>query len=231
MEQPGSMPVVNVKDRGTIRIEIVSDTICPWCFVGKRRLEKALAQLPTVAANVHWRPFQLDSTIPEGGMDRQTYLARKFGAQGAKDVYARIRAAGAEEGIDFAFEKIQKTPNTIASHRLLHWAEEDGRQEAVAERLFQLYFLEGMDIGDIAVLARAAADCGMDEGAVRQRLATDESRTLILRQIAQADDIGIEGVPCFVFEGSTYLPGAQSSDVLAETMGRVLQAAKTRLPA
>jgi predicted DsbA family dithiol-disulfide isomerase len=218
-------PSGNAQPHGAFQIDIVSDTICPWCFVGKRRLEKALTELPPLELGVRWRPFQLDATIPEEGMDRQTYLARKFGSEEAKRVYDRIRAVGEEEGIAFAFEKIKKTPNTINSHRLLHWAGEEGIQDAVAERLFQLYFLEGEDIGDLGVLARAAAECGMDEGSVRARLSTDESRSLVLREIAQANGSGVDGVPCFIFDGSTFLPGAQPADVLAETISRMLMAA------
>ena len=198
-----------------VSIHIVSDTMCPWCYVGKRRLEKALASLPEIAVSVHWRPYLLDGTIPADGMDRQTYLQRKFGAQGAADVYSRIRTAGEEEGIHFAFEKILRSPNTVNSHRLLHWAEEAGVQDAVAERLFQLYFIEGGDIGSSEILAAAAEDSGMDRNAVYNRLQTDDDRSSILRQIAEANDIGIDGVPCFIFNGGTYLPGAQPAPILA----------------
>jgi predicted DsbA family dithiol-disulfide isomerase len=205
-----------------IRIDVVSDTICPWCFIGKRRLEKALAELPNVKASVHWRPFLLDRTIPEGGMDRETYLTRKFGADGTKHIHDRIRAAGAGEGIAFAFEKIKKTPNTIDSHRLLHWADAEGKQDAVAERLFRLYFLEGADIGSRKVLAGAASDAGMDGDAVMSRLNTDEAHSLILREVQEANAFGIDGVPCFIFDRRTFLPGAQSSEVLTEAIRRVL---------
>ncbi len=211
----------NENQEAQIRIDIVSDTICPWCFIGKRRLEGALAQLPNVEASIHWRPFLLDKTIPEGGMDRQAYLARKFGADGAKHIYDRIRAAGAEEGISFAFEKIKKTPNTIDSHRLLHWADAEGKQDAVAERLFQLYFIDGADIGSHEILTSAASEAGMNGDVVRGRLPTDESRSLIQREVEEANAFGIDGVPCFIFNGQTYLPGAQSSEVLAEAIRRV----------
>lgn len=225
MQHPLPVPNESEHPGGVIEVDIVSDTICPWCYVGKRRLEKALVELPALKAEVRWRPFQLDATIPEAGMDRKTYLARKFGADGSKRVYDRIRAAGEEEGIAFAFEKIKKTPNTINSHRLLHWAGVEGGQHALAERLFQLYFLEGEDIGEIDVLADAAASCGMDKAAVRLRLRSDESRSLVLREIAQANDFGVDGVPCFIFNGSTFLPGAQPADVLVQTMRGVRAAA------
>jgi predicted DsbA family dithiol-disulfide isomerase len=175
-----------------------------------------------VKASVHWRPFLLDRTIPEGGMDRETYLTRKFGADGTKHIHDRIRAAGAGEGIAFAFEKIKKTPNTIDSHRLLHWADAEGKQDAVAERLFQLYFLEGADIGSREVLAGAASAAGMDGDAVMSRLNTDEAHSLILREVEEANAFGIDGVPCFIFDRRTFLPGAQSSEVLTEAIRRVL---------
>jgi predicted DsbA family dithiol-disulfide isomerase len=221
-QAPGKPP-----ERNAVQIEIVSDTICPWCFIGKRRLEKALRQLPDIHASVYWRPFQLDASIPAEGVDRQAHLARKFGAEGAKHVYDRIRTVGAEAGIEFAFEKIKRTPNTLDSHRLLHWAEEEGCQNAVAERLFELYFLEGADIGNRDVLAKAAGEGGMDEAQVRARLDTHEGRSLILREVAEAVDLGIDGVPCFIFNGSTFLPGAQSSDALAHAISGVMQEQRT----
>jgi predicted DsbA family dithiol-disulfide isomerase len=193
--------------------------------VGKRRLEKALAQLPEVAAEIHWLPFLLDPTIPEAGMDREAYLVRKFGAEGANYVNERVRAAGADEGIPFAFEKIKRSPNTMDSHRLIQWADEEGKQNAVAERLFQLYFLEGADIGDREVLADAAGACGMGRASVRAKLDTDLSRAFVLRQIAEANESGIDGVPCFIFNHTTYLPGAQRASVLVETMRQVLASA------
>lgn len=214
-----SVPPVSAQP---ITIDIVSDVICPWCFIGKRRLEKALAQLPEVHARVRWRPFLLDPTIPEGGMDRATYLTHKFGPEGGKAVYNRIRVAGAEEGIAFAFEKIRNTPNTTDAHRLLHWADREGTQDEVAERLFQLYFLEGEDIGNRDVLAKAAAYSGMDEKVIRKRLDTGESRSQVLRQAAEAQDAGIAGVPCFIFNQGTYLPGAQSALVVVEAIRRIV---------
>jgi len=204
-----------------VSIDIVSDVICPWCFIGKRRLEKALAALPQVQASVRWRPYLLDATIPEGGLDRQTYLTRKFG-QRAKEIYSRILAAGAEEGIAFAFEKIRKTPNTIDAHRLLYWADEESVQNEVAERLFQLYFLEGEDIGNRDVLAKAAADCGMMEQSVRERLDRQETRQTVLREVAEANEAGIDGVPCFIINHGAYLPGAQPAHVLAEAIRQIV---------
>lgn len=205
-------------DSATVRLTVVSDTMCPWCYIGKRRLEKALALVPDVPVAVSWRPFQLDATIPQDGMDRHTYLIRKFGAGGAVRVYARIEEAGRQEGIPFAFERIARSPNTIDSHRLLHWAEAADVQDAMAERLFALFFTEGADIGNRDVLAQAAHDCGMDGAAVRARLDTDDAKSLVYRQIADVQEVGIDGVPCFVVNGSTYLPGAQPPDVIAHAI-------------
>jgi predicted DsbA family dithiol-disulfide isomerase len=215
-------------DNATVRVTVVSDTMCPWCYIGKRRLEKALALVPDVPVAVSWRPFQLDTTIPPDGMDRQTYLTRKFGAAGAERVYARIEEAGRQEGIPFAFDRIARSPNTIDSHRLLHWAEVADVQDAVAERLFALFFTKGADIGNRDVLAQAAADCGMDGRAVRARLDTDDAKSLIYRQIADVQEIGIDGVPCFVFNGSTYLPGAQPPDVIARAIASARAQASPR---
>ena len=128
-------------------IEIVSDSVCPWCFIGKRRLERALAERPQAELQIGWRPFQLNPDMPPGGMDRKAYLERKFGGvEGARRSYAPIREAGAGEGIDFAFDRMERTPNTVNSHRLIHRAAEAGRQDAVVEAVFRAYFLDGGDI-------------------------------------------------------------------------------------
>jgi 2-hydroxychromene-2-carboxylate isomerase len=138
-----------------VTIDVVSDVMCPWCYIGKRRLEAAVAALPEVALDVQWRPFQLDATIPPEGMDRRMYLERKFGgAEAAERVYAPVRAAGEAEAIPFAFDRIRRSPNTINAHRLIRWAGQAGLQEEMVERLFRLYFIEGGDLTDTAVLAR-----------------------------------------------------------------------------
>ena len=142
-----------------VTIDVVSDVMCPWCYIGKRRLEKAAAADPEIALDVHWRPFQLDATIPPEGMDRRIYLERKFGgAQAAERVYAPVRAAGEAEAIPFAFDRIRRSPNTINAHRLIRWAGQAGLQEEMVERLFRLYFIDGGDLTDNSVLAKAAAE-------------------------------------------------------------------------
>ncbi|MGD9869365.1 MAG: DsbA family oxidoreductase, partial [Hyphomicrobiales bacterium] len=137
-------------------IDVVSDVMCPWCYIGKRRLEHALALVPEIQADVRWRPFQLDPTIPAEGMNRQDYLDRKFGPGGAGKIYKQIELAGEAEGIPFRFDRIARSPNTLDCHRLIRWAAHDGFQDAVVDRLFELFFLEGADIGDRAVLVETA---------------------------------------------------------------------------
>lgn len=207
-----------------ITIDVVSDVMCPWCLIGKRRLEQALAQRKDVPVQVRWRPFQLDATIPEGGMDRQEYLSRKFGGpDGAKTVYDRVRAAGAEEGIDFKFEDIKKSPNTINAHRLLRWADPMGVQNEVAERLFALYFLEGGDLTDKEVLADNAEKAGMEREVVDTLLAGDADKEEVQQEIATAAQMGVTGVPCFIIDGKYAVMGAQPADVIVGAIDKILE--------
>ena len=157
-----------------MNIEVVSDVVCPWCYVGKRRLEAALAQSNDAAVAVRWRPFQLDPTIPSEGLDRRAYMRAKFRDDARlAEVHARLRAVGAEVGIDFDFEAISRSPNTLDAHRLIRWAAASGVQDEVVERLFSAYFEHGRDIGDRSVLAEIAGECGMDAEAVERRFAGD----------------------------------------------------------
>ena len=152
-----------------ITVDIVSDAICPWCFIGKRRFEQALAQAPKdVEVLVAWRPYQLNPDMPPEGMDRKAYLATKFGGDARADqIYQRVREAGQTVGIEFDFRGIPRTPNTINAHRLIGVAGRTGKQDAVVEALFRAYFLDGRDIGDRDVLAAAAATAGLDEKTIR----------------------------------------------------------------
>lgn len=206
-----------------ITLDVVSDTICPWCFIGKRRLERALASRPDASVEVRWRPYQLDPTIPPGGIDRGQYLEAKFGGpERAREIYDRVRAAGAEEGLDFAFETIARTPNTINSHRLIRWAGAAGCQDAVVERLFRSYFLEGGDIESPSSLAAIARDCGMDDDLVAELLAGDADIEVVEREIVTARKIGVTGVPCFIFADRFGVMGAQSPEVLADSIDRAV---------
>jgi predicted DsbA family dithiol-disulfide isomerase len=206
-----------------VQLDVISDTICPWCYIGKKRLEKALALRPDVAVDIRWRPYQLDPTIPPGGKDRREYLEAKFGGpEGARKIYDNIRNAGAEEDIAFEFDKIERTPNTINSHRLIRWAATANCQDAVVERLFQRYFLEGGDIESADALVAVARETGMDADLVAELLGGDADVELVEREIRTAQKIGVTGVPCFILANSFGVMGAQSADVLAEAIDRAL---------
>jgi len=205
-----------------MEITIVSDTICPWCFIGKRRLEQALAQRPELHPRILWQPFFLNPDMPTEGMPRQAYLNAKFGGEAnARDIYARVAAAGEDTGIEFRFEAIRRTPNTLDSHRLLHWAAARNVQHELAEDLFRRYFQDGEDIGDPAVLAEAAAAVGLDGAQIHRRLAGDEDRDTVLAAAREAQRLGVSGVPFFIFEGRHGLSGAQPAEVLLQVMDRV----------
>jgi predicted DsbA family dithiol-disulfide isomerase len=206
-----------------INIDIVSDAVCPWCFIGKRRLEAALDQAQgEFEVYVGWRPFQLNPEMPAGGADRKTYLAAKFGgAERADGMYRSVREAGATAGIDFRFEDIQRTPNTVDAHRLIGIAGRAGVQDAVVESLFRAYFLEGRDIGDHKVLAEIAAAAGLDPKTVGAYLAGTDDVDRVQKEDETARRMGIQGVPCFIFNRKYAVSGAQEPEVLLQVMRRV----------
>ena len=207
-----------------VAIDIVSDAVCPWCFIGKRNLEAALVGLPGIAAEIHWRPYHLDATIPKDGIDRRQYLERKFGPR-VGEIYTRVSEAGAAAGIDFAFDAIGRSPNTLDAHRLIRWAWSAGVQDAVVERLFRDFFIEGRDIGDHAVLVEAARACGMDASVVADLLKGDADREEVQADIASAQSLGVTGVPFFIIDGRFALPGAQPPDVLRRAIARAVEKA------
>jgi predicted DsbA family dithiol-disulfide isomerase len=207
-----------------ITIDVVSDVMCPWCLIGKRRLEQALANRPGAPVEVRWRPFQLDPTIPEDGIDRQVYLQNKFGGpDGAKQVYDRVREAGASEGIAFKFEDIQKSPNTINAHRLIRWASSFDAQDKIVERLFTLYFLEGADLTDHETLLNAAEEVGMERDVVAQLLASDADKDSVREEIVMASQMGVTGVPCFIIDEKYAISGAQPPEVIADAIDKALE--------
>lgn len=212
--------------RKAIQIDIVSDAVCPWCYIGKRNIEAALADLPDVDAQIQWRPYQLDATIPPEGVDRRTYMERKFGGR-IGEIHTRISQAGAAAGIPFAFEQIERSPNTLDAHRLIRWSWSAGCQDAVVENLFRAFFVEGKDIGDRAVLLDVARASGMDETIVAGLLDSDSDVDEIRKEIIQAQDIGVTGVPFFIINGQFGLPGAQPPDVLKRAIGRAIEKAET----
>lgn len=193
-----------------MRIDIISDTICPWCFIGKRRLARALKQRPEPQVEITWRPFQLNPDMPREGMDRQSYLTAKFGSEAnSAEIYARVAEAGRGEGIAFNFAGIPRTPNTLDSHRLIRWAGESGAQDRVVELLFRRYFLDAEDIGDSRVLTAVAAEAGMDGAWVAEALAGDNDLDIVRAEDRYARQLGVSGVPCFVLERKYAISGAQ----------------------
>jgi predicted DsbA family dithiol-disulfide isomerase len=204
-----------------IGIDVVSDVMCPWCYIGKRRLEAAAAANPDIALDVRWRPFQLDATIPDNGMDRQLYLERKFGGpEVVERVYGPVRAAGEAEAIPFAFDRIRRSPNTFNAHRLIRWAGEAGLQEEMVERLFRLYFLEGGDLTDLAVLTQAATQAGMEQVLVERLLAGDADKAEVRTEIEDYQRMGVTGVPTFIIAGRYAVVGAQPAEVLSAAIAK-----------
>jgi predicted DsbA family dithiol-disulfide isomerase len=196
-----------------MRIDIVSDVVCPWCYIGKRRLASALQQRPEVEAEILWHPFQLNPDMPPEGMVRERYIAAKFGGgQHASRIYQNVTDVGAAVGIPFHFDRIQVTPNTRDAHRLIRRASEAGDADAVVEALFNAYFIEGRDIGDRATLAEIAGEAGLDGEAVARFLASREGAEEVLAEDMTARRIGINAVPCFIFERKYVVSGAQEPE-------------------
>lgn len=203
-------------------IDIVSDVVCPWCYIGKRRIEQALALTTDVPVTVTWRPYFLNPWIPAEGIDRNVYLETKFGSVDAyKGIAGRVVAAASEVDLVYRPELVQRQPNTIDCHRLIHWADGIGKAAEMKQRLMELYFRDGGDLTDINVLVQAAVDCGLDGAAVRARLATDEDVALISGWAKEASDKGISGVPTFVFAGKYAISGAQPPEQLARAIRQV----------
>ena len=212
-----------------MRLDIYSDTICPWCFVGKRRLERALAERPQPGLQIRWRAFQLNPGMAADGMDRRTYLDLKLGgSERAERIYVAGRKAGRGEGIPFAFDRIKRTPNTLASHRLLRLAA-GSRQGVLAEALFTAYFLRGADIGDKRVLADIAVGVGLGQAEVEAFLDGRSETDAVLAEDAQARRQGINGVPCFVFNGRFALSGAQEPEALYQLFDLAREDDRARL--
>ena len=208
-----------------VRIDVVSDVVCPWCFIGKRRLEKALALRPDIAVEVHWRPFFLNDWIPREGMSREQYLTTKFGSpERYAGIAQRVTAAAAAEGLTYAVDKMKRQPNTLDCHRLIRWAEGIGKSADMKQRLMDLYFTEGADLTNHAVLVQAAADIGLDPEDVRAVLLSDQDVAEVENEAQSAKAAGIEGVPCFIFGGKFAVSGAQAPEYLAEAIDRVAQA-------
>ncbi len=209
-----------------LTIDVVSDVVCPWCYVGKRRLEQALALRPGRLVELRFRPFQLDATIPPEGLDRQDYMRKKFGSlERLVEAHTRLEAIGVSEGIDFHFKDIKRSPNTLDAHRLIGLAQGFGAQDKIVEALFDAYFVRGLDIGDRGVLADIAAEAGLDREDVLEFLDSGELADRVRREIETAQQLGIQGVPFFIFGGKYAVSGAEAPEVIADAMDKASETA------
>jgi predicted DsbA family dithiol-disulfide isomerase len=208
-----------------MNLEIFSDLICPWCFIGKRRLDEALATGVGEGVNIIWRAYQLYPDIPEGGMDRAEFLRQRYPGGSPAAGRSRIEEEAGRIGIDMAFERIGRMPNTFLGHRLLHHARQAGVQHELADNLFTAYFERGEDVGALEVLVDEAESVGLNRAETAAYLASDAGTDEVRREIERASMIGVTGVPCFVFAGAYALPGAQEPEVIAQ----VIERAKVRL--
>ena len=213
-----------MKDQvAVLNIDIYSDVICPWCYVGKRRLERALKTWNgSLPVNIQWRPFQLNPTMPRDGMDRRHYLEAKFGGpDAARAIYDQVTTAGVAEQIPFAFDRIARTPNTFVAHRLNWWAGHQGKQDDMVETLFRRYFLEGGEIGSIEALVSAAAEAGLDRTATETFLAGADGVEEVQAEESIGRRLGLRGVPYFIVNGAHALSGAQPPEQFLETFRQV----------
>ena len=200
-------------------IDVVSDVVCPWCYIGKRLLEKAIALKPDLPVEVRFRPYFLNPWVPREGMSREDYLVAKFGSvERYNSNSQRVVDAAAFAGLTYARDKIKRQPNTLDCHRLILWAGDNAAR--MKQRLMELYFSEGGDLSDREVLVQAAADCGMDADEMRRRLATDEDVARVESEANSAKEAGIDGVPCFIFGGLIAVSGAQGPEYLAQAIER-----------
>ncbi len=210
-----------MSDNAPLPIDVISDVVCPWCYIGKRLLEKAIALKPEIPVTVRFRPYFLNPWVPREGMSRDEYLIAKFGSvERYNSNNQRVADAASYAGLTYAREKIKRQPNTLDCHRLIHWADASGDGARMKQRLMELYFAEGGDLSDREVLVRAAVDCGMNADDIRARLASDEDVTEIETEANWAKDAGIDGVPCFILGGLMAVQGAQSPEHLAQAIER-----------
>ena len=216
---------------GQLTLDIVSDIMCPWCFIGKRRLEEALASVPDIEVDIRWRPFQLDPTLPPEGKDRQAYLNEKFGGSAkAGQIYQRVSEAGASAGITFAFDKIGKAPNTLDAHRLIRWSHSTGLQDSMVEKLFKMYFVDGADLTDRQVLINAAIEVGMKGDLVRGLFDSDADIKETRKEIAQSRQMGVTGVPCFIIDNAYAVSSAQEPRTLVSAFRQVVEQKREDAP-
>lgn len=213
-------------ERTQITVDVISDVACPWCFIGMKRLDRAIALADDVDVAVRWRPYQLDPTIPAGGVPRRDYMLNKFGSEERlREIHGHVAGAGEAEGIRFNFAAMETAANTLDAHRLIRWAASpkapQGAQDRVVRRLFELNFEEARDIGDHALLAETAGEVGLDAALVETLLASNADEDAVRDEIATAAQMGVKGVPCFLLEGKYAVMGAQDPDVLADALRQV----------
>ena len=221
-DAPGNASADTSDQPARVQIEVVSDVVCPWCYIGKHRLERALALTPNTPVQVEYRPYFLNPWIPREGIDRKTYLETKFGSVARYAAIAeRVAAAAATEGLVYASDKISRQPNTRDCHRLIRWARGGADPARVKQRLMELYFAQGADLSTREVLVQAAVECGLDGDLVRRRLGSDDDVEAIESEANAAKDAGIEGVPTFIFDSSLAISGAQPPDYLATAIARI----------
>ncbi|MEL7149782.1 MAG: DsbA family oxidoreductase [Pseudomonadota bacterium] len=211
-----------------VKLDILSDPICPWCYIGKTYLDRALEAHPDHPFSIEWHPFQLNPEMPREGMDRRAYLEAKFGGpEGAAQTYGRIEEVAKSAGLSVAFDKIERTPNTLDAHRLIHWAGLEGVQTAIVTRLFKAYFEAGQDIGDSAVLLDIAEGAGMDRDMIARLLEGDGDREDISARDAHARKRGVTGVPTFVVANTHVVAGAQPPELWRKVLDELAQNSDT----
>ncbi|MBF0247085.1 MAG: DsbA family oxidoreductase [Alphaproteobacteria bacterium] len=202
-----------------MNIKVFFDPICPWCFLGKRRLERALELRPAIQATITWRPFMLNPDMPAGGMEREAYLLHKFGSQTrVRRLLGALELMGASEEIPFSFHRIVQTPSTVGAHRLVHYAEDFGRDGAVIDTLFRAYFQDGRDIGSIDILSEIGRESGLDGGPLDAFLDSETDTEWVYKENTRAHRLGVNGVPCFLFDGELALQGAQPPAILTRML-------------
>ncbi|NEW89397.1 DsbA family oxidoreductase [Rhodopseudomonas sp. WA056] len=205
-----------------LTIDVVSDVVCPWCYIGKKRIEQAIALAPEVPVELIYRPFFLNPWVPREGISRDEYLTKKFGSpERYKEIAGRIAETAAQEGLEYHPERVQRQPNTIDCHRLIHWASAIGQGPAMKQRLMELYFRDGGDLTDPEVLVQAAAECGLDAADIRARLATDQDIEEVSAQAQEAAEKGISGVPTYVFMHQYAVSGAQDPALIARAIRKL----------
>ena len=207
-----------------MQIDIIVDTVCPWCYVGKARFEKALRSRPIENLLIGWRPFQLHPDMPRAGKDRDSYLIENFGnIERAERTHRSLRNAGEKEGVEFHFDRVERTPNTVDSHRLIAFAGRSGLQNELVEALFRGYFSFGRDIGDLEILSDIAAETGLDRAETLAYLAGDRDRDTILAEDELARDLGVNGVPCYIIDRKYAISAAQSPEVFLQVLDLAAQ--------